>query len=385
MKTDQGRDAVKLVTNSTIEGRQLRQIFYLVDFGRQKLSVTYTRARNTGQQNDAAVEAIVKSIETLSEPQAAKGKRYVEPDDGEFSYVPPEGWELTDEPGSDYKSLRKDESFVVFQSGRLPGTLDANFRRAFRASLSALLNESGAGFQNAQIVEDSGFETEAGYDAAKFVINASILRQRVRVVMHVVDLDPVKVFVIYARPRSGSTADDEAIEAMVNTIAPADAADKPSGETGKAERYLERGGNFSYNIPAGWEVKQPEEVTGADLEFAALFGPASQDFAPNVVFVEDELPGSLVSYVRSLLRQLRSDSAYRSVSNSEEFKTDDGVTAARIVAERVAQNQRLRQVFYIFPERSRVIVATYSRLSQGNQSQFDEVVEAAMRSFRFGR
>lgn len=382
LTTDAGAEVLKLVTDARIDNQRLRLVVYLVDFGSRKVAVNYARLRNAGQRNDAVVDALVKSIEPVGD--VGTGERHVEPAGG-FSYVPPEGWELVDTPGLDYKTLTKQSGVGIVLTTEEDLAVSESLRRSLRREMSSFLSKYDIDMRGVRIVEDKLYTTESGYPALRFALNGTINQRSARLFIYLVQLEQNTVIAFYVRPQNAFADEDAAVEAMINTLVPANAADKSTGSTTKAERYFERSGNFSYEVPAGWQMKQPSEIPDLDIQFAGIFGPASQGFAPNVLFSEDGFSGSFASYVRSALRSLRDDSVYRSVSDAEEFKTDSGIAGVWVTAERMGETQRLRQAFYIFPERSRVVIVVYTRLSQGQQSRFDEVVEAMMRSFRFGR
>ncbi|MDW8351722.1 MAG: hypothetical protein RML99_07405 [Anaerolineae bacterium] len=389
--TERGNDVVKLVCNSTLQRRSLRQIFYLVDFGPRKLVVTYTRLRNSQQQNDAAVEAMIKTIESLDDTSASAGKYHVEAGGG-FAYVPPEGWQLKDEPGADFKVLAvrragdAAESAVAFFTTNDIPALDADFRRSYRTELPNRLRGFRGDLRNIRAVRDEGFTTEQGYPGAKFVLDATYSGVRAQIILYLVDIGSTTVAALYMRPRTGSLEDDQAIEAMINTLAPAEAIEGATDAKGTGtRRHYERSGNFSYDLPEGWSLKQPDELPASvNAEFAALFGPASGNITPNVLFFEDTLSGTFSDYLEAAVQSIR-DNGGRNVSSPEKLRTDAGLEYARILATRMDGGQRLQQAYYIFPERKRVIFAIYTRLAQGRQSQLDETVETVMQSFRFGR
>lgn len=306
---------------------------------------------------------------------------------GGFSYVPPRGWQLEERDGSDFKVLVKSDATgsakpsVAFFVADDATPLDEDFMEEYRATLPNQLRELAGTTRNVRLVSDDLFTTAQGFDAAKFVADTTISGQRAQLTVYFVDIGSGKVIALYLRPRASSATDDEAIEAMVNTIGPANAADGKQA-TG---RHYERRGNFSYDLPEGWTLKQVDELPAStNAEFAALFGPVSGNIAPNILFFEDTLSGTFAEYLNEATQSLR-DSGARNISRPERMKTNDGLEFARIVATRMDGGQRFQQTYYFFPERNRVIFALYTRLAQGQQSQLDAGVEATMRSFRFGR
>ncbi|MCS6774576.1 MAG: hypothetical protein NZ693_10765 [Thermoflexales bacterium] len=387
LSTDQGSKVIKLVANSVAERQQLRQVLYLVDGGAQVLVAIYTRLRASQQQNDSVVEAMIKTIEwTTLSGETKQDDRHVEPQGG-FSYAPPQGWTLADDPGSEYKVLRRGSAFVAFSSLARERAVKEYNRRELADELSKGLSSasqgSTSGFANVRLVEDTSFQTKLGYDALKFVFNAARQRQSVRVTAYVVDLSSVIAYVIYVRPRIGAASDDRAIEDMVNTLAPVD-SNQPA--TREEKRHYEQKGNFSYTVPSGWQTVRPQELGETQTEFAILVGPSLQDgLSPAVRFYQDTLRGSFLAYVRSYISTLRNDPSTRSLAGPEEFTTDNGIVGAYWVCEYVQANRRYYAAFYALPDANRVIAAVYTRPLQRGASPSDEAVDAVMRSFRFGR
>lgn len=392
LATDQDADVVKLTTDLTFQGRRLRQIHYIVGLGPRRLIVTYTRLQNSQQQYDRDVDNFVKTIELLEVgEEKTKTSRHVEPDGG-FSYVIPEGWELEDIPNAEFKSLVNPgeegsaKPTVAFFTLDDPAPIDQAFRRKYRTLLPNRLREFYGGTQSARLVRDSLFTTDAGYDAAKFIMEGAVANQRAQITAYIVDVEGRKIAALYARPRGSSAENDEQVEAMINTLGPADAEPAADEEEEAPEdgRHYEPLGDFSYNLPPGWSLKSPQELNVSDTEFSILIGPISQNFAPNLIFLEETMSGKLSDYVSSLTRQLRS-SGRRVSSEPREGKTDDGLTYVRFTTTSTDGGQQVQQAFYVFPGQRRVVVGIYTRLAQRSQAALDSEIEAVMQSFRFGR
>lgn len=395
LTTDQDSDVVKLTANSTLQGRRLRQVFYIVELGPRRLIVTYTRLQNSQQRYDREVDNFVKTIELLEvDEEQSKPSRHSEPDGG-FSYVIPEGWELEDTPGAEFKSLvnpGEEDSVkptVAFFTLDDPAPIDQAFRRKYRTLLPNRLREFYNRAGSVRFIRDSLFTTDTGYNAAKFVMEGTVYNQRAQITAYIVDIEGRKIVALYARPRGSSPDNDEQIEAMINTLGTLDLAEAEPASNDEAEtledgRHYEPLGNFSYNLLPKWSLKSPQELNVSDTEFSVLIGPLSQNFAPNVLFLEEAMPSKLSDYVSSLTRQLRS-SGRRVSSEPQERKTDDGLTYVRLITTRTDDGQQIQQVFYVFPEQKRVIVGIYTRLAQRSQASLDGEVEAMMQSFRFGR
>ncbi len=62
LTTEDGKEYFRWVFNNSAQGMTLRQIYYLYDSGNWKLSIVYTRLSAQGAENDALVDAAMKTV-----------------------------------------------------------------------------------------------------------------------------------------------------------------------------------------------------------------------------------------------------------------------------------------------------------------------------------
>lgn len=138
----------------------------------------------------------------------------------------------------------------------------------------------------------------------------------------------------------------------------------------------EKAGEFSYDPPQGWQV-----VELGGLKYRVSAGPSENDFAPNINVVDERFGGSLSEYVDLNLQTLKKTFVDFKVIKREDFQTEDGLAAIRVVAEDTQQNKRLRQTFCFFGNSNRKYVATCTALAEGGE-KLDDLFGQSMKTFR---
>jgi len=138
----------------------------------------------------------------------------------------------------------------------------------------------------------------------------------------------------------------------------------------------DKAGGFSYDPPQGWQV-----VEFPGLKYRISSGPSENGFAPNINVVDEKFSGSLPEYADLNLATLKKMFVEFSVLKREDFQTDDGLAATRLVCEDTQQGKRLRQTFCFFGNSSRKYVVTCTAPADGG-AKFDGLFAQSMKSFR---
>jgi hypothetical protein len=138
----------------------------------------------------------------------------------------------------------------------------------------------------------------------------------------------------------------------------------------------EKAGGFSYDPPQGWQVR---EIGG--LKYRISSGPSENGFAPNINVVDEKFSGSLPEYVDLNLQTLKKTFVDFKLVKREDFQTDDGLAAVRLVCEDTQQGKRLRQTFCFFGNSNRKYVVTCTALADGGE-KLDELFVQSMKTFR---
>lgn len=141
-------------------------------------------------------------------------------------------------------------------------------------------------------------------------------------------------------------------------------------------RHYEKTGGFSYDPPEAWQV-----VEFPGLKYRISHGPRQNEFAPNIVVVDEAFSGPLADYVDASLENMKKGFVGLTILKREDFQTEDAQTAVRVITEAQQQGRRLRQTYCFFGEGSRKHVASCSTLAEGGEA-LDGVFEKSMKTFR---
>jgi hypothetical protein len=138
----------------------------------------------------------------------------------------------------------------------------------------------------------------------------------------------------------------------------------------------EKAGCFSYDPPQGWRV-----LEFGGLKYRISAGPSENEFAPNINVVDERFSGSLREYVDLNLQTLNKTFIDFKLVRREDFQTDDGLAAVRLVCEDTQQGKRLRQTFCFFGKSSRKYVVTCTAIADGGE-KLDDLFAQSMKTFR---
>ena len=152
---------------------------------------------------------------------------------------------------------------------------------------------------------------------------------------------------------------------------------QPGAGANKPPRaQYEQAGGFSYDPPKGWET-----VNFSGLKYRVSHGPVANGFAPNINVVDESFAGSLKEYVDGNLANMKNAFADLTIRKREDFQTEDGLSATRVITENKQQGRLLRQTFCFFGESKRKYVATCTTLADGGEV-LDGTFAESMRTFR---
>lgn len=141
-------------------------------------------------------------------------------------------------------------------------------------------------------------------------------------------------------------------------------------------RHYEFEGGYSIIPPDGWEIG---EIPG--FVFKVFFGPGVDDFAANLLVLDEEFEGSLEEYFLGNLLSLEQLFDPLEIFDQEEFSTDLGVGGIRIAIETVQQGISVHQTLYFLEGGDRYFVATCSRTIVGFE-EVDALCDASVQTFR---
>jgi hypothetical protein len=146
---------------------------------------------------------------------------------------------------------------------------------------------------------------------------------------------------------------------------------------GKPPRaHYEKAGGFSYDPPKGWRI-----VDFPGLKYRISAGASENGFAPNINVVDEKFSGSLPTYVDLNMETMKKAFTDFKLLKREDFQTEDGLAAVRVVCEDTQQKQRLRQTFCFFGDSSRKYVVTCTALAEGGE-KLDPLFAESTKTFR---
>jgi len=143
-------------------------------------------------------------------------------------------------------------------------------------------------------------------------------------------------------------------------------------------RFFEENGGFSFIPPKGWRVT---EVSG--LEYKIFFEQGKKDEEPNIGFATvnsneplDEFITLLIEYFNNALGE-----------NFKLLQRDNFITLKNLEGERIIINiflngQYLRQYYYYFKEKDKIIQVICSVLEK-NANTYDETFNKSMKTFEW--
>lgn len=141
-------------------------------------------------------------------------------------------------------------------------------------------------------------------------------------------------------------------------------------------QHYEKAGGFSYDPPSGWQVV---ELPG--LKYRISHGPRENEFAPNINVVDEAFAGSLAAYVDVNLQTMEKVFSKMKILGREDFKTEDGESAVKIITLNEQQGRMLRQAFFFIGSGNKKYVVTCTALADGGD-KFDTAFSKSVTTFR---
>ena len=142
------------------------------------------------------------------------------------------------------------------------------------------------------------------------------------------------------------------------------------------DRHIEQAGGFSLQAPKGWQFR---EFPG--MKYQIAFGPAKNQFSPNINVVDEAYQGPLKSYVDANVKTLEKMFVQFKLIKRGPFVTTSGLKGERVITTSLQQKSLLRQTFYFMPGvNGKQLVVTCSALAQGGES-LDSLFEESLKTF----
>jgi hypothetical protein len=143
------------------------------------------------------------------------------------------------------------------------------------------------------------------------------------------------------------------------------------------DRHIEPAGGFSFAAPQGWQFK---DFPG--MKFQLAFGPAENDFPPNINVVDENFSGNLEAYEKANEQSLPKFFKDFNILDRAEFKTTDGNLVMKLATANEQNGKKLRQLFFFLDGPPGKKLVTTCTTSAESGSKFDKLFEASVRSFK---
>lgn len=145
--------------------------------------------------------------------------------------------------------------------------------------------------------------------------------------------------------------------------------------------YSPPGGEFSFVPPENWAMR---EMPGFKYQFA--FGPMTNNFTPNINFVDQNVPTNIDEFVAGNLGALQQMAAAEKRSlkivTQGEFTTDSNRSGTRVITETAYEGNPVRQLFYFFQGKGEIkFVITCTVPSEGGEG-FDKICDSSIKTFK---
>jgi hypothetical protein len=141
-------------------------------------------------------------------------------------------------------------------------------------------------------------------------------------------------------------------------------------------RILDPNGDFSICPPLNWNT-----IDFPGLKYKAIIGPATGDFAANIVFVDEAYNGNVKDYVNANLTQLEAFFPSYKLSSRAAFKTTSGISGERVIYNFTQQGFDIKAAAYFLPaKKGRYFVITCGSLDS-TSAQLLPIFDESIKSF----
>ncbi|MBI5950926.1 MAG: hypothetical protein HY865_04665 [Chloroflexi bacterium] len=143
------------------------------------------------------------------------------------------------------------------------------------------------------------------------------------------------------------------------------------------ERHVESEGGFSYLPPSDWQI-----VEFPGMKYKGAWGKETAGFSPSLKFHSETYAGPLDDYISDNLELIKRVFSDVMIISQENFKTNDGENAIKVIAEDTQAEQRLHQIFYYLAAGDEKFIITYTRLAEAGEEN-DILVDESIKTFQF--
>ncbi|MBC7808279.1 MAG: hypothetical protein H7145_19270 [Akkermansiaceae bacterium] len=130
-------------------------------------------------------------------------------------------------------------------------------------------------------------------------------------------------------------------------------------------------------VPPRWQVTEGSPVLALDYPVAVT--TPYKGFTPNIVVTDEVFSGSSDEYASEVTRSFGNAFSTSKLISKGKFKTNAGISGTKLVVRNTVMGVVLRQVFYLFPSKSGLML-TFTVSSPVEQGfKHDKAIDDSMR------
>jgi hypothetical protein len=147
------------------------------------------------------------------------------------------------------------------------------------------------------------------------------------------------------------------------------------------KQFTDPAGGFSYTVPKDWQTK-----TVHGTKYQVLITAASNKFAPNLNFINDEFSDSLLAYLKVNKQGIAGAFVGAATIGETQFESANLGTVFVLAIKRSEKTVKLIQTFYFYDQKNNKNkwVATCSRLST-QPASIDKACLSIIKSLKFAK
>lgn len=134
---------------------------------------------------------------------------------------------------------------------------------------------------------------------------------------------------------------------------------------------------LTLTVPKGWRVI--DAPPGLDLDYQVGVTTIYKGFTPNIVVTDEVFSGSSDEYAANMTRSYGNMFSASKLISKARFKTARGLLGTKVVSRNTLQGVVMRQVAYLFPSRSGVMMIFTVTSPVGQGFKHDKAMDDAMR------
>ncbi|MCL1818071.1 MAG: hypothetical protein FWG35_04010 [Spirochaetaceae bacterium] len=143
------------------------------------------------------------------------------------------------------------------------------------------------------------------------------------------------------------------------------------------ELYVEKNAGFTMRVPKNWETKDFNQ------KYLMVIGQAENNFTPNINFGDEEFTGKILDYIEACIELFPQVFADFEVIQKGEFTTTKGVRGAYMITQGRINEIKVRQNYYVVPNKRGTAVMTIVGTAPPGGVKFDAIFAECAKTFEW--